>query len=900
MPRLACLLFLGLMTAATLGAQSPLSLSYYLPADTEFDPAIPKPAEVLGWEPGTWHVRHDQVISYMKVLAEKSDRVTYLATGFSHEQRELCLLAFSSPENHRNLEKIREEHLRLMHEPAAIKDKSQMPVITWLGYGVHGNESSATNAAIIVAYILAAAKGEVADRLLKESVVLLDPCLNPDGLSRFANWANMHRGKQLVGDPMNRDHREAWPSGRTNHYWFDLNRDWLLLRHPESKARVEQFHRWMPNILTDHHEMGTNSSFFFQAGVRARGNPLTPAKNFELTAKIAKFHAKRLDQIGSLYFTEEQFDDFYYGKGSTYPDVHGGIGILFEQASSRGHLQESVNGDLSFPFTIKNQVTVSLSTLEAAVQMRGELLDWQAEFYRRASFVAAADPVKAWVFGDVANPKRNFEALEVLARHDILVYGLAKDFEQGGLAFKANETFIVPAAQPQYRLAKALFERRTEFEDETFYDVSAWTLPLAFDLPFAEVGAEVDVAGLCSQQAVTTNLAMIGQMSLGPEAKLNAKAVAFAYDWRKDEVMPLLAGLLKQGLRVRVNTKSFTAATPEGPKDFGYGAIIVPLGIQDKKPEEVRAIIAAASRRLPPHAILGGLTEKGVDLGSSSLVALEEPKLALIVGRGVSAYEAGEVWHLLDQQMDLGVSLLQKRDLARAPLGRYTHLLMVGGSYSDLKDATVTRVKAWVRDGGIIITSRSAATWAGRSILGLKPAKAGSASKAKKSSRTADAKKPDAKKKAMAIYADRGKTAARRRISGAIFQASIDFTHPLGYGYEDGELALFKNSTAVMAVDSNAVRDVVRYTADPLLAGFASDNKAKAIAGTAAVNHRRLGRGAVVRIIDNLNFRAWWRGGTRLYMNAIYFAKVAAGGGRGEDAESGAEGDHGHEHAENG
>src|SRR5690606_10462510 len=201
----------------------------------------------------------------------------------------------------------------------------------------------------------AAATGPEADAILNNVVVLLDPVLNPDGLNRFAHWVNSNRSKNINADPATREHSETWPGGRTNHYWFDLNRDWLPVQHPESQGRIRQFHKWKPNVVLDFHEMGTNSTFFFQPGIPSRNNPLTPKRNFELTAEIAKYNAAGMDEIGSLYYTRQSFDDFYYGKGSTYPDGNGSIGILFEQASSRGHIQESVNGLVTFPFTIKNQ-----------------------------------------------------------------------------------------------------------------------------------------------------------------------------------------------------------------------------------------------------------------------------------------------------------------------------------------------------------------------------------------------------------------------------------------------------------------------------------------------------------------------------------------------------------------
>ena len=254
--------------------------------------------------------------------------------------------------------------------------------MVYQGFSIHGNEPSGANAGLAYAYYLAAAQGNEIEETLSNVVILMDPSFNPDGLQRFAYWANTNKSINLVADNNEREYHEVWPGGRTNHYWFDMNRDWLPVQLPESRARIETFYKWLPNILTDHHEMGTNSTFFFQPGEPTRVHPLTPQINQELTAEIGTYHAKALDNIGSLYYSEEGYDDYYYGKGSTFPDVNGGIGILFEQASSRGHIQESENGLLTFPFTIRNQFTTALSTIEAAKNMRGKINDYQRQYFQ--------------------------------------------------------------------------------------------------------------------------------------------------------------------------------------------------------------------------------------------------------------------------------------------------------------------------------------------------------------------------------------------------------------------------------------------------------------------------------------------------------------------------------------
>ncbi|MDX2049317.1 MAG: M14 family zinc carboxypeptidase, partial [Chitinophagaceae bacterium] len=310
-------------------------LKYYLPDSVTYNPAIPKPKDIIYHEVGEWHITHDRLVNYMKAVAAAApERIKLETTGFTYESRPQLLLIITSPGNHKRLEEIRQQHVQLTDpSKSSSLNTDNMPIVVWIGHSIHGNEASGANASLLSAYYLAAAQGKQIDDLLNNVVVLFDPSFNPDGLQRFSTWVNQHKSKNLVTDANSREFSEVWPGGRFNHYWFDLNRDWLPAVHVESRNRLKWFHQWKPNILTDHHEQGSNATFFFQPGVPSRVNPLTPDKNQELTGKLAKFHAQFLDRIGSLYFTKENYDDFYYGKGSTYPDVNGAIGILFEQAS---------------------------------------------------------------------------------------------------------------------------------------------------------------------------------------------------------------------------------------------------------------------------------------------------------------------------------------------------------------------------------------------------------------------------------------------------------------------------------------------------------------------------------------------------------------------------------------
>ena len=476
------ILFILVATTTISSAIGQVNADYFLPKNETYHKDIPTPEEIIGHPVGKWHVSHDKLSEYMRTLAAASNRIQIENRGVTYEDRPLLLLTISSPENLAKLDEIKAQHIALTEPNGGLLDTREMPVVVYQGFSIHGNEPSGANAGLLVAYHLAAAQSQEVKELLENTIILFDPSFNPDGLQRFSQWANTHKAQNIVADPNDREYNEVWPRGRTNHYWFDMNRDWLPVQLNESKARIATFTDWLPNVLTDHHEMGTNSTFFFQPGIPSRVNPLTPKRNQTLTMAIGKYHEEALNAIGSLYYSEEDYDDFYYGKGSTYPDVNGGIGILFEQASSRGHAQESDNGLLTFPFTIRNQFVTALSTLKAAHELKKDLLDYQRDFYNNAREEGAKNRDKALVFGNEKDAATAYRLSEVLIRHDIKVHRLSKNLRKDGKNFPQENSFIVPLNQKKQRLVKAIFSEQKQFKDSLFYDVSAWTLSHAFDV----------------------------------------------------------------------------------------------------------------------------------------------------------------------------------------------------------------------------------------------------------------------------------------------------------------------------------------------------------------------------------------------------------------------------------
>ena len=513
------LFLLVLIVVQQLYSQEKLDLNYYLPQDISYDESVPKPTDILGYEVGEWHVSHDKLVYYMQALAKASDRISIEDRGITYEGRPILLLTITSQKNHTSLEIIQKEHMDVTNGKA--KNLTKLPIVVYQGFSIHGNEPSGANAGLIYAYYLAAAQGPEIEKLLENLIILMDPAFNPDGMQRFAHWANSNKSKNLNPDNNDREFHETWPNGRTNHYWFDMNRDWLPVQLLESKARIETFHKWMPNIVTDHHEMGTNSTFFFQPGEPSRVHPLTPSLNQQLTAEIGTYHAKAFDKIGSLYYSEENYDDYYYGKGSTFPDVNGSIGILFEQGSSRGHIQESDNGILTFPFTIRNQFTAAVSTIEAAMDMRTKLIEYQFQFYKNAKTEAAKSKTKAIVFGDSKDAAKAWHLADILHRHKIKFNALKNDATIAGINYKKGASYVIPMDQKNYRLIHAMFEKRTTFTDSLFYDISAWTFPLAFNLDYTETTSLTNLG-----EEITNLTALTGSVS----GKSN---YAYLFEWNE-------------------------------------------------------------------------------------------------------------------------------------------------------------------------------------------------------------------------------------------------------------------------------------------------------------------------------------------------------------------------------
>ncbi len=824
------LLFLSLTTNAQVAD------SYYLPQTVTYDAKIPTPRQFLGYQVGEWHVSNDQLVSYMRKLDELSDRVTLTEYARTYENRPLLLLTITSPANHASINKLKADHVALSDPTRSGNLNVQtMPVVAWTGYSVHGNEASGTNASLLSAYYLTAAQGPAIDSLLNEAIILLDPCINPDGGNRFASWVNTHKSQNLVTDASSREFSEAWPGGRTNHYWFDLNRDWLYMQHPESKGRMVKYHEWKPNILTDHHEMGSNSTFFFQPGEPNRVNPNTPKRNIELTTRFGQYQAAGLDKIGSYYYTQENYDDFYYGKGSTYPDVNGCVGILFEQASSRGHAQETTNGLLTFPFAIRNQFTAALSTLKAAREMRVDLLNFQRDFYKETS----TDPVKAYVFGESNDKVRVWEMVNILRQNQISVYKLSKNETVDGRNFTTGASYVVPMNQPQHKLIRGIFEKRTTFADSLFYDISAWSMPHTFNVPYVEAKAVVPVGA-----KVETNDFPKGQV-------IGSSSYAYVFAWDSYYAPRATNELLRQGYRLKTAAMPFTTTINGKAMRFDYGTVEILASGKDAAQLSGLLQTLAARDGVDFYALASGLTSEGIDAGSENFKNMRLPKPLMVVGPGVNSTDAGETWHLLDTRVNIPLSMVEASAMSRVNLDKYNTLILVSGEYGSLPEE---KIKQWVRNGGVLIAMTDAVKWA--SEKGITPARL---------------KRIPTDTVGTRAYAGADRYAGGNVIGGAIFQAKADLTHPLLYGYKDEMLSVFRDNTLFLERSKDPFAAPLIYTSKPLISGYINAKNERLLRDTPAIITSSYGSGKVIAMTDNPNFRAFWYGTNKLFLNALFF-----------------------------
>jgi len=812
--------------------------NYFYPNKGNFDASIPTPEQFLGYAIGEQHTRHDRIVAYLKELDRLSDKVSFEIIGETFERRAQVVAIFSSPENHKNIEQIRLQHLSNQTNGT----NNKVPLVIHLAYNVHGNEPSSSEAALLTAYYLTASQSEQTKEWLNNMIITLDPVINPDGRDRHTHWANMHKGTPPVADPNDREHNEIWPGGRFNHYWFDLNRDWFLGTFPETRNRINFFHKWRPYVQTDHHEMGTNSTFYFDPGKESSNNPIVPDYLYKnIYPKFGEYFTKATNSIGSMYFTKEAFDKLYPGYGSSYINFYGGAGFLFEQGSSRGHVQETTTIPITFGFTIRNQFTASLATITASLAEKESLIEMRKQFYVTAKQQATNSIIKGYSFGDAKDFNRTKAFIDLLLLHKIDIYKVPNSTD-----------YFVPTAQDNYIMVKSIFENQITYKDSTFYDASTWSLIHAYGLPFTEVKSSMVLTEKVNAPLVLNNT---------PIVKSNYAYLVSNNDYN---IHQFIYALQTEGVFVQTATRTFSTNINGENKNFGYGSIIISVQQQKVDADILYNIISKASvaANIKVHTVSTGFSNSGIDLGSNYIKTLKKPEAAMIIGNGVAASEAGEIWHLLDQRLHMPITKIDILNFSRVRLERYNTLVMVSGAYNFLDKNSVDKIKAWVQNGNTLITIKSGADWAIKNgFTKFKLAVDSSTTKGRLD------------------YDKASDMEGAKALGGSIFSIDLDTTHPIGYGFSKRKVSVYKNNSTFFQNSTSAYNTIAQYTNTPLVGGYLHPNSLKMIKNSPSILVGTEGSGRVILFADEPNFRGTWYGTNKLFLNALFLGSIMAAPG---------------------
>lgn len=812
------------------------------------------PSEFLTSSYGEHFTPHHLLVDYFEHVAANSELVVLRNYGMTNQKRPLIYNIISSKENLARLEEIRLNNLRRtgLEEGSVTEDDL---TIVWLSFGVHGNEAGASESSMATIYDLVRPDNSTAKEWLKNTVVILDPAINPDGFSRYTHW-NWNIGN-FIPNPLTEaaEHHEPWPGGRVNHYLFDLNRDWAWLTQKESRQRIKIYHEWMPHIHVDFHEQYHNDPYYFAPAAQPYHAYITQWQgDFQTT--IGKNNAKYFDEKGWLYYTREIFDLFYPSYGDTYPTFNGAIGMTYEQGghSMAGRAILLENGDtLRLEDRIVHHKTSALSTVEVASKNARQLTDQFTEYFKSTQSKPRGD-YKSFVI-KASNSANKIKFLrEFLDAHQIR-YGRAGTAKGGVDAFNyrtgktenitiGSEDLVISANQPLSTLTQVLFEPEPFLVDSLTYDITAWALPYAYGL---------------DAYALKTNLNPGGDYpdtNFKPYRLNDKKAYAYLSDWSSLEDVRFVKALQDKDIKVRVASLPFSL---EG-KDFSAGTLVINRGDNRKTGGTFDRLILSTANEMGQQVtpVMTGFATKGRDLGSDKMKLLKTPKVMILGGTGTNPNSFGHLWHFFDEEMAFPVTTVYVDKFSRTSLSDYTVLVMTDGGYPQIDSTVLAKITNWVKGGGKLILLGSA--------INKVSGQDGFSIKRKKSSKS----KTDRKKEnpRMAHYAGQERRSITNSIPGAIYKIKLDNTHPLAYGMPEYYHSLKTSSTAWEYLDG--AWNVGYIGKDPEISGFVGFEAQKKLEQTSVFAVQSMGRGKVVYMVDNPLFRGFWRQGKFLFANAVF------------------------------
>jgi len=800
---------------------------------------LKSPSDFLGYEIGTQYSRHSQVVDYFNhVSIEMSKNVSLFSYGKTYERRPLFYAVISSEKNIAEIEKIRLDNISALNYDPIRQSRTNDKAIVWLSYSVHGNESSSTEASMQTVYELLTNRSE----LLENTIVIIDPCLNPDGRDRYANWYNQTTTIPYNTNRISREHREPWPGGRANHYLFDLNRDWAWITQIESQQRLKEYHKWLPHVHVDFHEQGIDEPYYFAPAAEPYHEVITDWQR-DFQYMIGKNNAKYFDKNGWLYFTKEIFDLLYPSYGDTYPTYLGAIGMTYEQAgggiAGLGILN-SEGKNLTLVDRVKHHTVAGISTVEISSANSKKLNEEFINFFKPKNFntnyIMSGDR-------DKINQLSKF-----LRKHKIDFYS-AKTQKLKAFSYNKNKItsfttsandLIIPNSQPKGKLVDVLLERTTKLSDSLTYDITAWSLPFVYGLDAYSTSKKIEIFEYKENSIENT---------------VDDNAIAYASIWNHMNDAKFLSNLIENNIKVRYNEKIIK----NGKLTLPRGSMIIYKGDQSMKDYEKILLDLANDNNIKLHSIYSGISESGPDLGSESVKLVKRKKVAIISGQdnknSVSSLNYGALWHFFEQELSYPLTHISVSNFEDIQLDQFDALIIPSGYYGSMARKTnIEKIRSWISKGGNLIAFENA--------IRMFVEKEGFSIKAKRNKY--DNEGSDVK------FEDLNRNSIQNYLSGAIFKVDIDNTHPLAFGYQNEYYSLKTTTSTYENLERGYNVGKINEDENSTI-GFVGDNIKDKFKNSLVFGHEKIGRGNIIYFTDNIMFRSFWENGKLFMVNSVFY-----------------------------
>jgi hypothetical protein len=815
------------------------------------------PEEFLGYELGKRFTRHHRVVEYFQHVAGALSNVDLFKYGETYEYRPLVYAVIASPENYSNLEQIRLDNLR--RTGMAEGTPSSKIAIVWLSYNVHGNEANSMEASMKTLYELVNPNNAKSKEWLKNTIVIIDPCINPDGRDRYANYYNQFGNRPANSSPDAKEHREYWPGGRSNHYWFDLNRDWAWITQIESRQRLKIYNQWMPHVHVDFHEQGYNSPYYFAPAAEPFHEVISPWQR-EFQVMIGKNHAKYFDQEGWLYFTRERFDLYYPSYGDTYPTYNGAIGMTYEKAGG-GFAGLSITTREGDPLTLKDRLThhhtTGMSTVEITSIHANRVVD-EFEKYFKENNTNPTSPYKTYVIKSDNNPDKIQRLAAWMDAHAIRFGHPSTGKATRGFDYTTQTTqslnlssddIVVSTYQPKSRFITSVFEPQSKLPDSVTYDITAWNLMYAYGLKAFALNERVNPTKAYQPKSVS-------------HSPVEGKPYAYVFRYQSLADVEFLCALLNSGIKVRTASRPFKVAS----EIFDAGSLIVTRR-NNENLADFDALVQSLAREKNRKwfASPTGFVDAGKDFGSGDVGYLKAPRIAVLVGDQTSSLSTGAAWHFFEQELSYPITQIGTDYFRSIDWRDYDVLVVPEGRYQLFNEETLKTIQDWVSGGGrLVLISGALNAFADKNGFALK--KYATEEAKKEAEKKA---KEEQSKDVLTPYDAAERKAISESISGAIYKIALDRTHPLAFGLGDACYALKTNELYFDFLQKGWNVGVIKGKAKPVQ-GFAGYKINRKLDNSLAFGVEDKGRGKVIYFVDDPLFRNFWESGKMLFANAVF------------------------------